>query len=57
MSNWEEAHRIKTNALKSALMFLSQKMKPKSKYLTLHPRKKKLPRIESAIKQVTKFLA
>ena len=41
MSNWEEAHRIKTNASKSALMFLSHKTKPKSKYLTLHPRNKK----------------
>ena len=41
MSNWEEAHRIKTNASKSALMFLSHKTKPKSKYLTLHPRNKR----------------
>merc|ERR1711895_341589 len=41
MSNWEEAHRIKTNASKSALMFLSHKTKPKSKYLMLHPRNKK----------------
>ena len=38
ISNWEEAQRIKTNATKSALMFLFHKAKPKNKYLTLHPR-------------------
>ena len=56
MSNWEEAHRIKTNASKSALMFLSHKTKPKSKYLTLHPRNKEAAQDRISYKTSHKIL-
>ena len=57
MSNWEEAHRIKTNASKSALMFLSHKTKPKSKYLTLHPKNKKAAQEIISYKTLSLWLA
>lgn len=37
VTDWEEAHRIKTNANKSAIMHFSKKIRPRSNKLTLHP--------------------
>ena len=56
MSDWEEAHRIKTNASKSALMFISHKTKPFSKHLTLHPLNKAAAQQQISYKTSHKIL-
>ena len=59
-SNWEDAHRIKTNASKSVIMMFSGK-KPKAKkgnyYLTLHPRNKSQPQNRVAFKTKQNILS
>ena len=50
-SNWEDAHRIKTNADKSVIMMFSN-THPKGKYLTLHPLEHSQP--QTKVKYVTK---
>ena len=50
-SNWEDAHRIKTNANKSVIMMFS-KTHPKGKYITLHPLEDSQP--QTRIKYVSK---
>ena len=50
-SNWEDAHRIKTNADKSVIMMFSNSQ-PKGKYLTLHPLEHSQP--QTKVKYVTK---
>ena len=50
-SNWEDAHRIKTNADKSVIMMFSNSH-PKGKYITLHPLEDSQP--QTRIKHVSK---
>ena len=54
VTDWEDTHRIKTNADKSTLMFFSNKsLKPRYSTLTLHPNLKPKERAINAINQIT----